>query len=225
MKVSGSDFISISNTWVKELIKKDFEGEDIFVRSKVYEQTHKALVENWLPIYQGQYQLMGDTQIMINKICWDFATYWGLQVIIFVNDGFLDMDFLSKSAKPDGVFTKLGELNIKIQQMFIDFKDFDKKEIIGEYVDPLELKLLQRLNIEMIDKYDNANDLIAKAEQNLHELENMAAALFIKYFRHAYGEQITSVDPYSVDLANKKYEEGIVPTENIQQDVDKIWFL
>lgn len=221
----GTDFISLSNSWTKELIKKDFEGEDIFVRSKVYEETHKALINNWLPIYKGQYQLMGDTQIMISKICWDFATYWGLQVCVFVNDGFLNMEFLSKSAKPEGVFTKLGMLNAKIQQLFIDFKSFEKEPVIGKYVDPLDLNYLKRLNKEMVAKYDSTDALIEKVNQNLSELEQIAACYFMKFYHYAYGEHLNSVDPYSMDLANKSYEEGIVPSDALMEDVEKTWFL
>lgn len=221
----GTDFISLSNSWAKELIVKDFQGEDIFVRSKVYEETHKAIIDNWLPIYKGQYQLMGDTQIMINKIIWDFATYWGLQVNIFVNNGFTDMDFLSKSAKPDGVFTKLGMLNAKVQKMFIDFLKFDKPEIGGEYVDPLDLNLLKRLNKEMVTKYESSEELIKKIEQNLADLEQVAACYFIKFYHFAYGEHLESVNPYTMDLEEKSFEEGISPSKDLAEDVEKIWFL
>ena len=62
------NFISLNNTWLSDLILRDYKGEDITVRAQIYEQTHLSWFKDWLPIYQDKYKLMGNTQIMVFKI-------------------------------------------------------------------------------------------------------------------------------------------------------------
>lgn len=220
----GTDFIALSNSWATDLITRDLSGEDVFIRSKVYDQTHKALINNWLPIYKNQYQLMGCTQIMMAKIYWDFATYWSLQVLVFMNKGFTDIDFLSKSSKPDGVFTKLGELNSRVQQLFIDAKEFDTKEISGEYSDPLDIQFLKDFNVGMEKLLTDADQLMSKMEENLIVLEEIAADMFLKFHSIAFDSTLNSIDVYSMELKGEEHKEGVVPSKEITRDVSKFWY-
>src|SRR5690606_23198274 len=59
----GTDFISMNNTWLTDLIIRDMNGESIELHASVYEKTHLALFDSWIPVYQNKYQLMGSTQI------------------------------------------------------------------------------------------------------------------------------------------------------------------
>ena len=177
-----------------------------------------------MTIYKGQYELMGSTQIMMAKIYWDFATYWSLQVLGFMNKGFVDVDFLSKSSKPEGVFTKLGDLNNKVQQLFIDAKAFDNKEITGEYSDPLDIQFLKDFNVGMETLLENTDELLAKMDENLLVLEQIAADLFLKFHAMAFDSKLTSVDVYSMELKNDVVKEGVTPSDEISRDVSNYWY-
>ncbi|MBK7433961.1 MAG: FAD-dependent monooxygenase [Chitinophagaceae bacterium] len=87
----GTDFIALNNSWLSDLIIRDLAGEDISGRAHVYEQSHLKLVDNWIPVYQNKYLLMGQTQIMVMKIFWDWATYWGVPTLLFTNNGFTNL--------------------------------------------------------------------------------------------------------------------------------------
>lgn len=39
----GTDFISLNNSWLSDLILRDLDGEDITGRVHIYEQSHLAL--------------------------------------------------------------------------------------------------------------------------------------------------------------------------------------
>ncbi|MEI9910607.1 MAG: hypothetical protein WDO71_13585 [Bacteroidota bacterium] len=37
-------------------------------------------MDSWIPVYQNKYLLMGNTQIMVIKIFWDWASYWAVPI-------------------------------------------------------------------------------------------------------------------------------------------------
>ena len=92
----GSDFITLNNTWLGDLIVRDMQGEDITVRAEVYERAHLSWFQSWLPIYQDKYKLMGNSQIMVIKIFWDWAIYWSVPCVLFTNKGFTDLKVLKE---------------------------------------------------------------------------------------------------------------------------------
>ena len=71
----GTDLIAINNTFISDLILKDFVNEDILMPTMLYDIVYNELVKNWAPIYIDKYSLFGNTQIMVVKIFWDWAVY------------------------------------------------------------------------------------------------------------------------------------------------------
>ena len=86
----------MNNSWLSDLIVRDLDGEDISARAHVYEQSHLSLVDNWIPVYQNKYLLMGNTQIMVIKIFWDWATYWAVPTLLFTNKAFTNLTLLKE---------------------------------------------------------------------------------------------------------------------------------
>ena len=99
----GTDFIAISNTFVTDLIARDKVGEDVFLRTNVFERAQFALFNNWVPIYKDKYQLWGLTQTMALKIYWDWAVYWAVPTLLFTNKGFTDVSVLKEFMTEKGV--------------------------------------------------------------------------------------------------------------------------
>ena len=72
----GSDFIAMGNELITDLIVRDRRGEDISARLEQHNNSYLRLFEGFLRLYEGQYPLMGNAQVMTAKAGWDNACYW-----------------------------------------------------------------------------------------------------------------------------------------------------
>ena len=221
-----SDLIAINNTFINDLILRELNDEDIHIRSVVYEKTHLAILDNWLPVYQNQYPLMGNTQIMLIKIVWDWAIYWAVPALVYYNEGYINLIVLKQLfSAEDSYGRKLGNLNIKVQQLFIDWLPHDTEKFANQYFDIFEISLLKKLHEEIQTRYE-VKELILKIEDNVKMLENAAAELFRLISNKANGTSLDmKVDPYSMELLNpeKSIEGGLEPDENARKDIRMMW--
>jgi len=69
----GSDFIAFNNTFINQLVCDSFDGEDIRLKSRLYETINQSFFSNTLSLYQGQYGGFGDRRMMSLKLVWDYA--------------------------------------------------------------------------------------------------------------------------------------------------------
>lgn len=225
----GTDFIAYSNTWVTDLISRDLDGEDIHLRANVYEQVHNAFIENWLHVYQNKYQLMGNTQVMVAKITWDWATYWAISTLLFTNKGTTDIQLLKKLfAAKDSVLQKLGGLNIKMQQFFLDWAEKENVPYEDHYLDFFDINFMKEFHTDSENQY-RGNDLIEKLRSNMGILENIASEIFRRVNQKLNdGQADLKVDPYNMTLSgngeNYKDDSLVSPDPAIIKDVDIFWF-
>jgi len=225
----GTDFIALNNTWLTDLILRDMRGENIELHATVYEKTHLATVDNWIPVYQNKYQLMGSTQIMVAKIFWDWATYWSITTLLFVNEGYTDIQVLKQlfgTNKKAGI--KLGALNDKVQQLFLDWKKYDTASFSSRYIDPFDVTYLRTFHQQLDDKL-NPQELLERVEGNLVILEKVAAELFRKVSHQVRQTPLNmEVDPYLMSLEiDSRSNEGFVNIpvdQSISDAVGVMWF-
>lgn len=222
----GTDFISLSNTLVSDLILRDFAGEDIHLRTNVYERTLFALFENWVPIYRTMYELWGNTQTMVLKIFWDWATYWSIPTLLFTNEGYTNIMVLRDLFASEGcVGQRFGQLNRKMQELFLAWSEFDNGEFTDRYIDPFDIGYLRTFHKEIDERYEG-NDLINKVHSNLTILEQIASEVFRLISNKVHGTPLDlEVDPYTMDIkaipSNKKTE-NVDPF--ISKEVRVMWF-
>ena len=224
----GTDLISLCNTLLSDLILRDLQEEDIDLRAKVYEQSFLSLIDNWIPIYQNKYPLMGTTQIMPIKICWDWAIYWAVTSLLFTNKSFTDINMLRKLfATENGAGVRFGKLSGIMQNLFLEWKPFDTEVFGHKYLDPLELDFMREFQAGIEMKHEPA-ELLAKIEDNMRKLEEVAVAIFQKVSAQVKGTPLDMpVDPYKISLAegaDVSSENAIVPRQSIIDDVELFWF-
>lgn len=82
----GSDFIAISNSLVADLIQEDLAGNLIRGRARAYNLIYLSMANAWFNIYQQQYELLGNAQVMVAKYIWDTAVYWGSFSLLYFHD-------------------------------------------------------------------------------------------------------------------------------------------
>jgi hypothetical protein len=229
----GTDFIALNNSWLADLILRDMAGEDISGRVSVYEQSHLALVDSWIPVYQNKYLLMGNTQIMVIKILWDWASYWSVPAHLFANKAFTNMKILKKLfAAPNSLGRKFSRLNKIMQDLFLEWLPFENHVFSNRYIDPFDLAVLRKFQ-EGIEIQRDPGDMIRQIEINLNILEQMAVAIFRLVSSEVNGTAPgIKVNPYTINLGKKENAvnpdtesaEAIAPDPSISMDVDVMWF-
>jgi flavin-dependent dehydrogenase len=226
----GTDFISMNNTWLSDLILRDLKGEDISVRTLVYEQTHLALFEAWTYIYQHKYQLMGNTQIMVVKIFWDWAVYWSVLALLFTNNAFTDLKMLKDLfASSNGLGRKFTALHKQMQDFFIQWKPYDKEVFSDRYIDPFDLHFLRNFQQGIDVQHGSPEKLKQKVAENLEILEKAAAEIFRLVSTHAKGTPPKmKVNPYTItlndDTTDTESEAALEYDPVIAKDVSVMWF-
>jgi hypothetical protein len=67
----------MSNTFICDLIDKDRAGHSFAPFAAIYQQLYFSFYENTLTLYQDQYPLFGDAQVMPVKVIWDYTVLLG----------------------------------------------------------------------------------------------------------------------------------------------------
>ena len=224
----GTDFISMNNGWLSDLILRDLDGEDIGLRAEIYEKTHLTIVDNWIPVYQNKYLLMGSAQIMVVKIFWDWAVYWSVSAPLYTNNTLTDLRLLKELfSKQDSLGRKFGALNKKVQDLYLAWLPHDNDKIFkNRYIDPFDLAFLRKFQ-QGIDEQHERNDFAKKIGENVELLEKVAAEIFRLISAQVHGtSRDLEVNPYEMDLDNpsllmKNLHER---DQEIVKDVEVMWF-
>ena len=226
----GSDFISMANTWTADLIQRDLKGEDIFFRTKFYSEVLKALFDNWMPIYTGQYPMWGSTQVMVGKIFWDWGAYWSINTLIFINNGLTDLELLRQlTAGPKSLLQKYGELSRQMQKLFKDAMPYDTADITDRYTDPFELDFLRKFQEDIVEKEYTTEEMLDKLFSNLGILEHVAAEMFRLFSNLAHETEMDiDVDPYTMSLEGETLEsvnsKVVKRDAHIANEMKAMWF-
>jgi len=87
----GSDFITLANDYVCDLIDRQDGGEDTTERQKLYNDYLQFRYQANLPLYREQYELFGSYELMSIKWNFDIAAYYALWVNSYMQDLHLDV--------------------------------------------------------------------------------------------------------------------------------------
>lgn len=224
----GSDFISLNNTWLSDLILRDVSGEDITVRAEIYERTHLNWFSSWLPIYQEKYKLMGNTQIMVFKIFWDWAIYWSVPCLLFTNKGFTDLKVLKELfVSESSLGRKFGDLNKRVQDLFLEWLPMENRIFANRYIDPLDLNYLKQFQ-QGLEMQHSTNELLQKVRDNMMVLEQVAAEMFRIISNDVKGTPLDmKVNPYTMSLSTEQDQNdpaALAVDPVIRMEVEKMWF-
>ena len=111
----GSDFIAIGNDMTTDLIMRATAGEDVSARADAFNASYLRLYEAFLRLYDGQYRLMGNAQVMTAKAAWDNACYWAISALLYFQRRYRDPAFMA-SIEP--LLRRFFVLHARMQQLF-----------------------------------------------------------------------------------------------------------
>ena len=202
----GSDFISLGNTCITDLVTRDLEGEPVAERIEQFNSQFLQQFERQLDFYTNMYEVWGNPQVMCAKVSWDLLVYWGLTSVRYVHGFWHDPDF---TAEVSDVLDRAHDLSRRIQGFFREWHAIDDREAEDAYIAliPFAAVGLRRLDLERPLDRDGLKALLA---QNLERMEGMAVAMFHKAAERLPDPEAVQgreVNPYAVGLDPSRWEE------------------
>ncbi len=128
----GSDLIAIGNGLACDLISRYLNGEDIQGRASVHDKLFLSLANIWLSIYEQQYTLMDNAQIMVTKIIWDTAFYWGVFGLLYFHNTFPN---IADSPSVAANLSRIALLSNRVQAFFREWHAIDQPEACDRFID------------------------------------------------------------------------------------------
>ena len=110
----GSDFIAMGNDYTTDLILRQLHGEDVSARARAFNETYLRLFDAFIRLYDGQYRIMGNAQVMTAKVAWDNACYWSITAKLFFQRKLRDTAFMESI---DSLMRRFFVLHARMQQM------------------------------------------------------------------------------------------------------------
>jgi flavin-dependent dehydrogenase len=170
----GSDFIATSNTFVTELIAHDRNKGPAAMYAELYDQVYQTLYRTMLSLYQGQYDLFADPEVMPHKVAWDYTYYWGIMCPLFYQNKLVDMGIMARLQKP---LAQLQELNQAVQHFLRAWSAVSKKRNPVQMLDQASLDWFAELNRGLKDVLDE-NGFRQRMTDNFALLHRLARELF-----------------------------------------------
>ena len=173
----GSDFIAISNTYICDLIEKDFSGEGAAPYAEIYEQLYFSFYENTLALYQDQYPMFGHPQAMPLKVIWDYAYYWSLLAPLFFSGRQTQLPMVTR-LKP--AFEAGRALNLAMQALLRDWAARDPSPTLtgSGGLDPYRLDWCREMNRGLTDQLDD-DQYAARTRESIAAMRRLAGEILV----------------------------------------------
>jgi flavin-dependent dehydrogenase len=170
----GSDFIAMGNDYVTDLIVRDARGEDIRARAETFNTTYLRFFDAFIRLYDGQYPIMGNAQVMTAKVAWDNACYWAINALLFFQRRLRQPEFM---ASIDPMMRRFFLLHARMQQFLRAWyeADADAGTVYGfESPNVVDVDYLRHLQSSLGDPMMEDDPLRRRLEGNLALLEAFA---------------------------------------------------
>jgi len=170
----GSDFIAMGNDYVCDLIGRDFAGEAIEERVESFNTMYLRLFDAFIRLYDGQYRIMGNAQVMTAKVAWDNAAYWGITALLFFQRRYRQPAFM---ASIDTLMRRFSVLHVRMQALLRAWDAADAgSTYAGAAANVVDLEFLGGLQASLGQPLMDDEALRARLEANFARLEAFARA-------------------------------------------------
>jgi len=167
----GSDFISMSNSLITDLIGRDLRGESIAIHAEIYNHSYLNTFKSFLTTYQGQYPLMGNPRAMTAKVVWDWAGYWGVSALLFFHGNKLfDLAWSSSMREP---LQRFNALYVEMQAFFRHWATQPAEPQTDQFINILGFPYLEELYFGLNAQLDD-EALKQQFTKNVAMLEALA---------------------------------------------------
>lgn len=182
----GSDFIAIGNTYIVNLIARDFRGERFAREARLYENLYFSFYRNTLALYEKQYPMFGHAELMPLKITWDYAYYWGVLCQFFFQNRLTDVAMFTRLAEP---LAKCEQLNRDVQTLLREAAGNSVGKGDVAWIDQQKLPWFSELNRGLRDVLSE-QELEQRVRDNAAMLESLASEIFIRVSTLGYSSDV-----------------------------------
>lgn len=171
----GSDFIAMSNTFIVDLIEKDRAGQPVAPYASIYEQLYVSFYENTLTLYQDQYPLFGDAQVMPLKVIWDYTYYWALLAPVFFAGRLTAISLLGRLRD---AFMQGRDLNLSMQALLREWGERNTGPLVPDrrFLNQWGIDWFHEMNRALNDTLDDAQ-FEARLRANVVRMRWLAAEM------------------------------------------------
>jgi flavin-dependent dehydrogenase len=169
----GSDYIAISNTFITELIARDRTGQAVDAHAAIYDQLYHSFYESTLAMYQDQYALFGEPEVLPPKVIWDYSYYWGVLCPLFMQQRLTDLRALSALREELACCQRL---NVEVQRLLRAWGPVARKRNGPRMLDQASLPWFAALNASLNDRLDDAA-FRQRIRDNAQMLRELAAEI------------------------------------------------
>lgn len=211
----GSDFIAQGNTFITDLIVRDFAGEPILKRALILDAAFLGRFETALRgTYTNCYKLFGNAPVMTAKLLWEFALYWATVALPFFNDKMQDLDFAAATADE---FKRIVAVSGRMENLFRDWHELDNREWRNAFIANSSFPELWRLHTDLHETFDDES-LKQRYRDNADMLEALAIVLLSKAAEHLPEEHRLDPDarinPAAIGLDPEQWEKDGLFAQN-----------
>ena len=167
----GSDFIGMGNDFITELILRDFAGEDITSTAESFNATYLRLFDAFLRLYEGQYPIMGNAQVMTAKVAWDNACYWAISALLFFQRRYRSPEYMG-SIEP--LMRRFVVLHARMQSLLREWDAAAQARSDAGAANVVDVDFLRRLQTELSGPRLEDDELRRRLESNFELLEAFA---------------------------------------------------
>jgi len=168
----GSDFIAMGNDYVTDLIVREARGEDVSARADAFNATYLRLFDAFIRLYDGQYPIMGNAQVMTAKVAWDNACYWGITALLFFQRRLRQPEFI---ASIDPLMRRFFVLHARMQQFLKAWYTADGATVYDAAApNVVDVGFLRHLQASLGDPIMNDEELRRRLDDNYALLEAFA---------------------------------------------------
>lgn len=189
----GSDFIAISNTFVCDLVAKDCARQPVAPFAAIYQQLYFSFYENTLTLFQDQYPLFGDAQVMPVKVIWDYTFYWALLAPLFFAGRLTDLSMLGR-LRP--LFQRASTLNVAVQALLRSWGEGNRGRPLvpdARLLDQYDIDWFHEMNRALSDVLDDTA-FAARIDGNVARMAWLAAEILARARREHAG-----IDDHGLD--------------------------
>lgn len=174
----GSDFIGIANTYICDLVARDRAGQPFAPHAALYQQVYLSFYTHMLTLYEGQYPLFGDAQVMPVKVIWDYTWYWGLLAPLFFHGRLTDIALLGK-LRPE--FERTGALNRAMQRLLREWGVCNNGPLQpdGRLLDQYLIDWFHEMNRALNDALDD-DAVLARLRDNAVRMDWLAVEILAR---------------------------------------------
>ncbi len=149
----GSDFIAIGNTYITELVARDRAGLPLGAHTAIYDQIFRSFYDSTLTLYQGQYGLFGDPEVLPVKVLWDYTYYWSVLAPMFFQQRLTDLASLSHLRAE---LAACQGLNGAVQRFLRAWGAVSARRNPAVMLDQASIPWFAELNRSLLDRFDDA---------------------------------------------------------------------